>query len=387
MADTKLSRRRFTRLAAAGWCSAPLAAARQPPVASRQSPDGRRQPVDAGRLPPAGSLTDVAGIRVGHYTDPRRPTGCTVILFDEPVTAGVDYDGSAPGEALGVMLQPVSPIDRIHGLLLTGGGPMGIGATTGVVRYLEERSVGYDWGVPNVRIPIVVGAVIDDLSLGDGRIRFGPDEAYRACEAASAAAVVEGSVGVGSGATVGKMLRGQGMPGMKGGVGTASARFGDLVIAALAVANAAGDILEWRSGRIVAGARTADGKGFAGTVDVLRRGLESAPRAGGVVVADEPFRATTLSIVATNLAFDKTSLTKLAMMANTGAARAINPYHTQGDGDQVFALSTGAIDRPVSLTTIGALAAELVADAIVRAVLAATGVDGWPAAREYQGAP
>jgi L-aminopeptidase/D-esterase-like protein len=155
----------------------------------------------------AGSLTDVAGIRVGHFTDTRRPTGCTVILFDKPATAGADYDGSAPGESLGVMLQPVSPLDQIHALLLTGGGPMALGATAGVVRFLEGRGVGYDWGVPNVRVPIVVGAVIDDLALGDGRIRVGPDEAFRACEAASASAVAEGSVGAGAGATVGHRLR------------------------------------------------------------------------------------------------------------------------------------------------------------------------------------
>ena len=388
MADTHLSRRRFSRLAgaaAAGWLSSPLAARRDrscmgggtgPAYCGGPASDVQGQPT------PAGSLSDVTGIRVGHYTDPRRPTGCTAILFDQPVTAGVDYDGSAPGESLGVMLQPTSPLDRIHAILLTGGGPMGLGATAGAVRYLEERQVGYDWGIPNVRIPIVIGAVIDDLALGDGRLRPGPDEAYKACEAASADGIAEGSVGVGAGATVGKMLRGRGMPGMKGGVGTASARFGDIVVAALVVANPAGDVLDWRTGRIVAGARTADGSGFARTVDVLRRGLAQAPRAGGVVVADEPFRATTLGIVATNVAWPKARLAKLAMMANTGAARAINPYHTDGDGDQMYALSTGAIDRPVSLTTLGAIAAEVVADAVLRAVRTASSVEGWTAARD-----
>ena len=327
----------------------------------------------------AGSLTDVQGIRVGHYTDTRRPTGCTAILFDTPVTAGADYDGSAPGESLGVMLQPVSPLTHIHGILLTGGGPMGLGATAGVVRFLENRHIGYDWGVPNVRIPIVVGAVIDDLALGDARIRPGPDEAFKACEAAAAAPVAEGNVGAGSGATVGKMLRRQRMPGMKGGVGTAAARFGDVVIAALVVVNAAGDVLEWRSGRIIAGARTEDGRQFAHTVDVLRRSMDRSPRAGGVQLDDEPLRSTTLSIVATNVALDKTRLTKLAMMANTGAARAINPYHTDGDGDQVIAVSTGAVERDVWLTSFGAIAAELVADAIVRGVRAARSIEGWTA--------
>jgi L-aminopeptidase/D-esterase-like protein len=332
-------------------------------------------------LPSAGSLTDIGGVRVGHFSDPRRPTGCTAILFDKPATAGADYDGSAPGESLGVMLQPVSPLDQIHGILLTGGGPMALGATSGVVRFLEEQSIGYDWGVRNIRVPIVVGAVIDDLAIGDGRIRVGPDEAYLACRSATAGAVAEGSVGAGAGATVGKMFVGRGMQGMKGGVGCASTRLGDVVIASLVVLNAAGDIVDWRQGTIVAGARTAEGRSFARTVDVLRRDLES-PRAAGAPMADAPFRATTLALVGTNVALTKTQMTKLAMMANTGAARAINPYHTQGDGDQVLAVSTGLSNASVSLTALGAIAAEVVADAIVRAVKMATSVPGWAAVRD-----
>jgi L-aminopeptidase/D-esterase-like protein len=338
-------------------------------------------PLATQRAPGAGSLSDVAGVRVGHFTDPRRPTGCTVILFDQPATAGADYDGSAPGESLGVLLQPVSPLDRIHGILLTGGGPMALGASAGVVRFLEERRVGYDWGVPNVRVPIVVAAVIDDLSIGDGRIRIGPEEAYRACETATTGAVAEGGVGAGAGATVGKMFVSRGMPGMKGGVGCAATRFGDLVVASLVVVNASGDILDWRQGSIVAGARSADGRSFARTVDVLRGDLQNRP-AADMLVGDQPLRATTLAVVATNAALTKTQLTKLAMMANTGAARAINPYHTQSDGDQVLAVSTGLSTRAVSLTALGAIAAEVVADAIVRAVRAATSVPGWLAARD-----
>ena len=329
----------------------------------------------------SGSLTDVPGVRVGHYTDPRRPTGCTAILFDDSVTAGVDYDGSAPGEMLGVMLQPVSPLDRIHGILLTGGGPMGLDAVAGVVRHLESRGVGYDWGVPNVRIPVVIGAVIDDLSVGDGRIRPDPETAVKACEAASTAGVPEGSVGVGAGATVGKMFRSRGLGGMKGGIGTVSIRRGDVVIAALSVVNAAGDILDWRTGRIVAGARTADGTAFANSAEVLQRDLE---RPSASLLDDQPFRATTLTVVATNVALDKTKLTKLAMMVNTGAARAINPYHTQGDGDQVIAISTNRVKRDVSLTAIGSTAAEAAAHAIQRGVEQATGVPGWPAVRDVR---
>lgn len=338
-------------------------------------------PFATQRVSGAGSLTDVAGVRVGHFTDPRRPTGCTVILFDQPATAGADYDGSAPGESLGVLLQPVSPLDRIHGILLTGGGPMALGASAGVVRFLEERRVGYDWGVPNVRVPIVVAAVIDDLAIGDGRIRIGPDEAYRACDMVTSGAVAEGSVGAGAGATVGKMFVSRGMRGMKGGIGCASTRLGDLVVASLVVVNATGDILDWREGTIIAGARSADGRSFARTVEVLRRDLQNRP-AAEMLLADQPLRATTLAVVATNAALTKTQLTKLAMMANTGAARSINPYHTQSDGDQVLAVSTGVSTRAVSLTAIGAIAAEVVSDAIVRAVRAATSVPGWVAARD-----
>jgi len=336
----------------------------------------------ASSTTPGGSLIDVGGIRVGHFTDPRRPTGCTVLLFDKPATAGADYDGTAPAESLGVMLQPVSPLDQIHGILLAGGGPMGLGASAGVVRFLDEHHIGYDWGVPNVRVPIIVGAAIDDLAIGDGRIRVGAEEAFRACESASTAAVAEGSVGAGAGATVGKMFVGRGMPGMKGGVGSASVRLGEVVVAALVVVNSAGDVLDWRQGTIVAGARTGDGRGFARSAGVLRRDLEMSSAAGPPPIADAPFRATMLAVIGTNVALTKVQLTKLAMMANTGAARAINPYHTQGDGDQVLAVSTGLFTRSVSLTALGATAAELVADAIVRAVRAAVGVPGWAAVRD-----
>jgi L-aminopeptidase/D-esterase-like protein len=328
-----------------------------------------------------GSLTDIGGVRVGHFTDTRRPTGCTAILFDQPATAGVDYDGSAPAESLGAMLQPVSPLERIHAVLLAGGGPMGLGATAGVVRFLDERRVGYDWGVPNVRVPVVVGAAIDDLALGDARLRVGPDEAYRACQAATGGAVAEGSVGAGAGATVGKMFVARGMAGMKGGVGSASVRLGDVVVASLVVVNSAGDIIDWRRGAIIAGARTSDGSGFARTVDVLRRDLEK-PSAAGASTADVPLRATLLAVVGTNVTLTKTQLTKLAMMADTGAARAIDPYHTQGDGDQVIAVSSGLSTASVSLTALGAVAAETLADAIVRAVRSAKGLAGWAAVSE-----
>ena len=323
----------------------------------------------------AGSLTDVPGLRVGHFTDARRPTGCTAILFDAAAAAGVDYNGSAPGESQVVMLQPVSPVERIHAIFLTGGGVLGLPATGGVLRYCEERKVGFDWGNPGLRIPIVVSAVIDDLSVGDSSIRPDAEAAYRACAAASTEPLAEGNVGAGAGATVGKMHRRRGFSGMKGGIGTASLKLGEVIVGALAVVNAAGDIIDWRKGTIVAGARRTDGS-FADSVEVMH-GIVSG--AAGGAVEDDALRSTTLVVVATNVELTKTALTKVAMMANCGGARAIRPYHTTGDGDQLFAVSTGRLQRPdLQLTVVGALAADVVAEAIVRGVRAAKSVEGWP---------
>ena len=331
----------------------------------------------------AGSITDVPGIKAGHYTDSRRPTGCTALLFEGNATAGVDYDGSAPGSHLGVLLQPVSPIDTIHGLLLTGGGPMGLAAVAGAVRYLEEHKTGFDWGIPNVRVPIVVGAVVDDLALGDARIRPEADSAFKACQAASSAQLEEGNVGVGSGATVGKMLRSKGYNGMKSGVATSSLLLGDIIIAALVVANSVGDILDRHTGKIVAGALRHDGKGFANISETLRK-LAASAGSSTLNISDVPLRSTTLVVVATNVSFTKTELTKIAMMASTGAARAINPYHTNGDGDSTFAVSTNRISSDLGISVIGALAADLVSETVVRAVTHSKSVEGWVAVRDLQ---
>jgi L-aminopeptidase/D-esterase-like protein len=336
----------------------------------------------SGAPPAAGSLTDVPGLRVGHWTDTRRPTGCTVILFDPDATVGVDIDGSAPGETGIAMLQPVSPVESVHGLLLTGGGQFGLDAHAGVIRYLEDRKRGFDWG-GGVRVPLVPTAVIDDLALGNAVIRPDPQAAYKACDAATDGPIAEGNVGAGAGATVGRMLRAQTAGGMKGGLGTASLRAGSIIVAALAVVNAAGDVLDWRKGRIVAGARRPEGRGFADTVETLKRSLGT--QSAGDVIDDPALRSTTLIVVATNVTLTKTQLTKVAMMANCGAARSVRPYHTTGDGDQLFAVSTRRLKRDdVNVTAIGTLAAEVAADAVLRGVTTAKSVTGWPAAVDFQ---
>jgi len=337
-----------------------------------------------GAVASSGSITDVPGLKVGHFTDSRRPTGCTALLFDEPAAAAVDYDGSAPGETQVVLLQPVSPVDAIHAILLSGGGVWGLGAVAGAMRFHEDRKIGFDWGSPGLRIPIVVGAIIDDLAVGDPTIRPDPESAYKACEAASTAPVAEGNVGAGAGGTVGRMLQRQGMRGMKGGLGTASLRLGDVVIGALAVVNAAGDIVDWRTGKIVAGARRADGAGFADTVATLKRNLGAGRPHGRIDIDDPVLRSTTLVVVATNIAYSKMQLAKIAMMANSGGAWTIRPYHTTGDGDQLFAVSTGRLRADVPVSVMGALAAEVVAEAIVRGAMAAKSVPDWPAAADLR---
>ncbi len=367
-----LTRRQFNQT-----LMAVIGASWHPDIPGTRSSPGMQQPTSAG------SITDVPGIKAGHYTDPRRPTGCTALLFEGKATAGVDYDGSAPGSHLGVMLQPVSPIDTIHGILLTGGGPMGLAAVAGAVRYLEEHKIGFDWGIPEVRIPIVVGAVIDDLALGNGRIRPDADAAYLACKAASSAQLEEGNIGAGAGATVGKMLKNEGYKGMKAGLATASLRLGNVIIGALVVANAAGDILDRHTGRIVAGALRPDGKGFANLSETLHK-LASRADSSSFTLSDEPLRSTTLVVVATNVSFTKTELTKIAMMSSTGAARAINPYHTNGDGDSTFAVSTNKIHSDLGISVIGALAADLVSETLVRAVICSKAVEGWLASRDLR---
>jgi L-aminopeptidase/D-esterase-like protein len=318
-----------------------------------------------------GSLTDIAGIRVGHFTDSRRPTGCTVVLAEAGAVAGVDVRGSAPGTRETDLLNPISTVQKVHAILLTGGSAFGLEAASGVVQFLEEKGVGFEIG--GARVPIVPAAVLFDLVVGDAGIR--PDKAagYAACRNAATGVVEEGNVGAGAGATVGKML-GPGRA-MKAGIGTCSIRVGELQVAALVAVNAVGDIIDRHSCRIVAGARTPDGKGLANTMEVLKQ-IPAARKSGEGT-------STTLGVVATNAQFDKAGMTKIAQMAQDGLARAINPAHTPDDGDTIFALATGEL-KDASLSLVGALAAEVVSRAIVRAALRAVGIPGYPAARDLR---
>ena len=322
---------------------------------------------------PRHGLTAVDGIKVGHETLTARPTGCTVVLVEDGAVGGVDVRGSAPGTRETDLLNPINTVEQVHAIVLTGGSAFGLDAASGVMRFLEARGIGYDAGV--ARVPIVPAAVLFDLGVGgDPRIRPTADCGYRAASAASSGPVAEGNVGAGAGATVGK-LAGRDRA-MKGGIGTASLTLPDgLIVAALVAVNAAGDVVDPATGRVVAGVRTADGRGLADVRLLLRSGLVKPGRPG---------ENTAIGVVATNARLTKAQATKVAQMAHDGLARAIVPVHTPVDGDTLFALATGTRSQPSDVLTIGALAADAVAEAVVRAVRAATGIPGFPAARDVE---
>jgi len=316
-------------------------------------------------------LTAVAGIKVGHATMAGRPTGCTVVLAEGGAVGGVDVRGSAPGTRETDLLDPVNLVDRVHAIVFAGGSAFGLDAASGVVRYLDERGIGFR--TDSGPVPIVPAAILFDLAVGGKpEIRPTADCGYRAAAAATSGPVAEGNVGAGAGATIGKLA---GMArAMKGGVGSASVTTADgFVVSALVVVNALGDVIDPDTGTIVAGTRTPDGRRLADARLLIRSEAGLAPRAG---------EGTTLAVVATSAALTKTQATKMAQMAHDGLARAIVPVHTAYDGDVVFALATGADQRPADMVRIGALAADATARAIVRAARAATGLPGLPASRD-----
>lgn len=319
-------------------------------------------------------LTAVAGLEVGHDTLPARPTGCTVVLARGGAVAGVDVRGGAPGTRETDLLDPSNTVQKVHGVVLAGGSAFGLDAAAGVVRYLEEQGIGFDAGV--AKVPIVPAAVLFDLTVG-GRPEIRPDAAsgYRAARAAHSGPVAVGNVGAGAGATVGK-IAGR-TRAMKGGLGSASIALPDgLVVAALVVVNAVGDVVDPASGRVIAGVRGEDGRSLADARKLLRT--------GGFKPLARPGENTTIGVVATNAALDKARARKLAQMAHDGFARALAPAHTPLDGDTIFALATGEVPGEPDVTRIGALAAEVVAEAVVRAVRAAHALPGLPAACDLE---
>ncbi len=316
-----------------------------------------------------GTLTDVRGLSVGHWTDPEAATGCTVVLCDgEGAVAGVDVRGSAPGTRETDLLDPVNAVQRIHAVLIGGGSAFGLDACGGVMRWLEARGRGVEVGP--LRVPLVCGAVLFDLPVGRADVRPDAAAGEAACDAASTATVPQGSVGAGTGATVGKMLGFE--HATKSGLGSASLRLaGGITVAALVAVNAAGDVVDPANGAVLAGPRLPGG-GFVRTTEWLRE------HASAIGVG----ASTTLAVVATDAVLTKPEATKMAQMAHDGLARTIDPVHTMLDGDTVFALATGAAGVPADVTTIGAAAATALAQAVLAAVRTATGLVGVPSASD-----
>lgn len=310
----------------------------------------------------AGSITRVAGIEVGHFTDTRRPTGCTVVMAREGAVAGVDVRGAAPGTRETDLLHPSNLVDKVHAIMLAGGSAWGLEAATGAVRWLEERGVGLDVAVG--RLPIVPAAVLFDLLVGDMRIRPDAAAGYAACAAASGADPAEGNVGAGAGAVVGKVFGIQ--HAMKGGVGTASITVDGVTVGALIACNALGDVIDPDTGHVMAGARTDDGQGMRDTRRALLRGQPPQPLLAGT--------NTTIGVVATDAILTKAQAHRLAIAAHDGLARSINPVHTMSDGDTLFSLGTGRAGKSLGMMVLATMAAEATARATVRAVQAARSV-------------
>jgi L-aminopeptidase/D-esterase-like protein len=315
-------------------------------------------------------ITAVEGIQVGHASDCDACTGCTVILCEGGAVGGVDVRGWASGTRELDALGSHHLVAQIHGILLAGGSAFGLDAAAGVMRYLEERGIGFDTGM--TKVPIVPGAILFDLGMGDYRIR--PDAAmgYRACQAAGADRVEEGSVGVGTGATVGKLFGVR--HAMKGGVGSASVELaGGLRVGALAAVNAFGDVRDPATGAILAGARDPDTGKLADTVAQMKQGR---------LRRTFYMQSTTLAVIATNARLSKAEAILVARMGQGGLTRTISPVHTTFDGDVVFTLATGQVEGDVNL--VGQVGGEMVVEAVLRAVKTATSLGGLPAYRDLR---
>jgi L-aminopeptidase/D-esterase-like protein len=321
-----------------------------------------------------GTLTDIPGIKVGHWTDLEAGTGCTVVLCPPGTVAGVDVRGTAPATRETDLLDPVCMIEEVHAVLIGGGSAYGLAAADGIMRWLEEQGIGFDVGV--AKVPIVPSACLFDLAFGAADVRPDTEAGYAACQAASTGPVQQGNIGAGTGATVGKVL-GFGRA-TKGGLGAASRKISNgIIVSALVAVNAFGEVydpsaLDDRGGQTIAGPRKPGGA-YARTVEFAAS-----------LIGQAAFRLqranTTLAVVATNVELTKAGATKVAQMAQDGMARTIRPAHTHYDGDTVFALSSG--NKQADLSLIGAVAAEVLAEAILSGIRSAESLHGIPAARD-----
>ena len=317
------------------------------------------------------AITDIPGFLVGHAQDLRGATGCTVVLCPPGTVGGLDVRGSAAGTRQTDSLHPFHFVDEVHAVLLSGGSAFGLDASGGVMRFLEEKGIGYPTSA--ARVPIVPTAIIYDLGIGEGRVRPDQEMGYRACLNSHSGKVEEGSVGAGAGASVGKLYGIRWAT--KGGVGTASRiQPGGVIVAALVVVNAFGDVIDPKEGKILAGARDPQNpRSFINSAALIKEGF-AAPR------PEKGFQNTTLGVVATNVKLTKRQATKVAQMAQGGFARTIRPIHSTVDGDLIFALSAG--EESADVNAVGILAEEAVAESVHRAIREADGLGFLPAYKD-----
>ena len=315
------------------------------------------------------AITELPHVQIGQAQDEIAGTGCTVLLFGkDEAPAGLDVRGGGPASRESELLKPMAAASAIHAILLSGGSAFGLDAAGGVMRYLEERNIGFDVGV--TKVPLVCQSCLFDLTVASAQVRPDAAMAYAACQNAEKGNYQDGNYGAGTGATVGKLL---GMEHcMKSGIGSYAVQVGDLQVGALVAVNALGDIYDWKNGQKVAGLLAEDHKTFLDAEQVALQKTE--------VVENKFVGNTTLGVILTNARFDKTKLCKIAGMAHDGYARAIRPVHTTADGDSIYAVSLGEVSADQDV--VGALGAQVMAQAIVRAVQAAKSAYGFPAASE-----
>jgi L-aminopeptidase/D-esterase-like protein len=323
------------------------------------------------------TLTAVAGLEVGHYTDLANATGCTAIVCRSGASPGVDVRGGSPGTRETDLLQPMRRVDRVHAIVLSGGSAYGLDAASGVMRYLEEQDIGIRVG--SALVPIVSSAILFDLNVITDKVRPGAAEGYSAAKSATTEPVPEGTTGAGTGATVGKILGPE--RAVKGGIGSAAMTLPDgSTVAALIAVNAVGDAVDYRTGQVVAGPRRESGPGLLSSVEVLTRGETNVEAS-----VAPPLSNTTIGVVATDATLTKEEANWLARISHDGLALAVRPCHTSRDGDTMFALATNHRHPPGDLIALGTAAVEVTAQAVLRAVLTATGLGGIPAVSELNG--
>lgn len=310
------------------------------------------------------NICDIGEIKIGQAENVQAGTGCTVLYTEQGMAAGLDVRGGGPASRESELMNPLAAAQTIHGIVLAGGSAFGLGAADGVMQYLEERGIGFDVGP--LKVPLVCQADLFDLTVGDPYTRPDRDMGYEACINAQHGNYRDGNYGAGCGATVGKIA---GMDFcMKSGIGSYALQLGELQVGALVAVNALGDIYDWKTGCKAAGLLTEDKKSFRRTEDLMYASTE--------VVENKFTGNTTIGIIVTNAGFTKTSLCKIAGMAHDGYARSIRPVHTTADGDSIYAVSVGDVAADQDLT--GTLAAEVMSEAILRAVTSAKSAYGFP---------